>query len=338
MESTILASKRVRLEDVAELAGVSAQTVSRVLRKPGIVAEATRLRVQRAIDRLGYVPDMVARNLATSRSRMIAAIIPSLASSVFADTMQALAARLATDNYQLLIGDSDYSPEREDELVQAMLGRRPDAIVLTGTRHSKKTANLLARSGIPVVETWNLTAHPIDLCVGFSNHAAGFDIARHLFARGYRKIAFIGRLRDDPRSADRLRGFQEGLRGLGMSAARVIEVGDPATAEIGAAGIDELLRRYRDTDGVFFGSDRLAIGGLLACVRRGIKVPERLAIIGFADFEIASLTLPSLTTVAVPARQIGTVTGELLLTRLAGGAVAERVVDLGYEFIQREST
>jgi LacI family gluconate utilization system Gnt-I transcriptional repressor len=337
MSKTLLPPKRSRLEDVARQAGVSAQTVSRVLRKPGLVAEATRQRVQSVIDRLGYLPDLVASNLATSSTRMVAAIIPSLASSVFADTMQALSATLATNGYQLLIGDSNYSPEHEDELVQAMLGRRPDAIVLTGTSRSKKVRALLARAGVPVVETWNLTANPIDLCVGFSNHAAGFDIARYIFRRGYRRVAFIGRLRNDPRSEDRLRGFREGLRGHGMSSVRVIEVGDPASPEVGAAGIDELLRRYPDADAVFFGSDRLAIGGLLACVRRGIAVPERLAIVGFGDFEISSLTMPSLTTIAVPTREIGSITGELVLARLAGREIPERIVDLGYRFIQRES-
>ncbi len=338
MDMTPPPPKRSRLEDVARRAGVSAQTVSRVLRQPGIVADATRLRVQSAIDRLGYLPDLVARNLATSTTRMIAAIIPSLASSPFADTMQALSATLAKNGYQLLIGDSNYSPEHEAELVQAMLGRRPDAIVLTGTHRSKRTRALLAHAGVPVVETWNLTAKPIDLCVGFSNHAAGFDVARYIFKRGYRRVAFIGRLRNDPRSEDRLRGFREGLRGHGMSPLRVIEVGDPATPEVGAAGIDELLRRYPDADAVFFGSDRLAIGGLLACVRRGIAVPERLAIVGFGDFEISSLTVPSLTTIAVPNREIGTVTGDLLLARLAGREIPERIVDLGYRFIQRESS
>jgi LacI family gluconate utilization system Gnt-I transcriptional repressor len=337
MDMTPPRQKRSRLEDVARQAGVSAQTVSRVLRKPGLVAEATRLRVQGAIDRLGYVPDLVARNLATSTTRMVAAIIPSLASSPFADTMQALSATLAANGYQLLIGDSNYSPEREDELIQAMLGRRPDALVLTGTSRSRKARAMLARAGVPVVETWNLTANPIDLCVGFSNHAAGFDVARYIFRRGYRRVAFIGRLRNDPRSEDRLRGFREGLRGHGMSPVRVIEVGDPATPEVGAAGIDELLRRYPDADAVFFGSDRLAIGGLLACVRRGIAVPERLAIVGFGDFEISSLTVPSLTTIAVPNREVGSVTGELLLARLAGREISERIVDLGYRFIQRES-
>jgi LacI family gluconate utilization system Gnt-I transcriptional repressor len=316
---------------------VSAQTVSRVLRKPGLVAEVTRARVQGAIERLGYVPDLVARNLATSTTRMIAAIIPSLASSVFADTMQALSATLVANGYQLLIGDSNYSPEQEDALVQAMLGRRPDAIVLTGTVRSRKARALLARVGVPVVETWNLTANPIDLCVGFSNHAAGFDIARYIFGRGYRRAAFIGRLRNDPRSEERLRGFREGLRGHGMSPVRVIEVGDLASPEIGAASIDDLLRIYPDADAVFFGSDRLAIGGLLACVRRGIAVPERLAIVGFGDFEISSLTAPSLTTIAVPTREIGTVTAELVLARLAGREIPERIVDLGYRFIQRES-
>jgi LacI family gluconate utilization system Gnt-I transcriptional repressor len=308
-----------------------------VLRKPELVADATRQRVQSVIDRLGYVPDLVASNLATSKTRMVAAIIPSLAVSIFADTMHALSAILVQNGYQLLIGDSDYLPAREEELVQAMLGRRPDGIVLTGTQHTKKTRAMLERAGVPVVETWNLTANPIDLCVGFSNHAAGFDVGRYVFKRGYRRVAFIGRLRNDPRSADRLRGFQEALSGVGMKADRVVEVDDLAGPDSGAASIETLLERYPDADAVFFGSDRLAIGGLLACVRRGIKVPDQLAVVGFGDFEISSLTVPSLTTVAVSARHIGATAGELLLARLAGRAVSDTIVDLGYRVIERES-
>src|SRR3982751_4837825 len=126
----------MRLGDVAKLAGVAPVTVSRAINKPDCVAPQTLKRIREAIDRTGYVPNLLAGALASARSRLVAAIGPTIAASVFQETIEALTNTLATAGYQLLLGQSGYGDSREDALLEAIVGRRPDGIVLTGVVHS----------------------------------------------------------------------------------------------------------------------------------------------------------------------------------------------------------
>ena len=170
----------VRLVDVARLVGVSTMTVSRALRRPEQVAPATLRAVQGAIAQLGYLPDSAASALATGRSRIVAAIVPTLMNSVYASTVHGLASVLRRAGYELMIGDSGYDAPTEAALVRSFLGRRVDALVLTGVEHDDATRDLLAQREVPVVEIWDLTAQPIDTVVGFSNVAAGREAGRYL--------------------------------------------------------------------------------------------------------------------------------------------------------------
>ena len=182
----------VRMEDVAREAGVSPVTVSRALNTPEKLAPATLAAVRAAIERLRYVPNLTAGSLASNRSRIVAAIVPTIANSIFSDTIDGLATVMAPHRYQLLLGQTQYRDDEEAQLVEAFLGRRVDGLVLTGVKHARGLRARLQRAGIPVVETWDLTARPIDMLVGFSNRAAGEAAARYLLGKGYRRLAFIG--------------------------------------------------------------------------------------------------------------------------------------------------
>jgi LacI family gluconate utilization system Gnt-I transcriptional repressor len=157
----------ITLSDVASLAGVSAITVSRALNTPAAVSPETLERVRSAISRSGYVPNLVAGGLASNRSRLVAALVPTIAGPVFLETIQALTDALAEAGCQLILGQSGYSGAREDALIDAIVGRRPDGIVLTGIMHSSEGRRRLLASGIPIVETWDITPTPIDMIVGF---------------------------------------------------------------------------------------------------------------------------------------------------------------------------
>ena len=167
----------ITLSDVARLAGVSAITISRALNTPDRVSPDTLERVRAAVARTGYVPNLLAGALASNRTRLVAALIPTIAGSVFLETVQALTDTLAAKNYQLMLGQSGYSGSREDALLDAIVGRRPDGIVLTGIMHSAQGRRRLLASGIPVVETWDLTPTPIDMLVGFSHEKVGAQAA-----------------------------------------------------------------------------------------------------------------------------------------------------------------
>ena len=202
------------MEDVARAAGVSMITVSRALNKPDKLAPATLARVRAAIASLRYVPNLTAGSLASNRSRIVAIIVPTIANSIFSDTIDGLAQTLAQHHYQLLLGQTQYRMDEEAALVEAFLGRRVDGLVLTGIKHARGVRSRVQRAGIPIVETWDLSTRPIDMIVGFSNRAAGDAAARHLAGKGYRALAYIGG--SDDRSVARLAGFREGARACGV--------------------------------------------------------------------------------------------------------------------------
>jgi LacI family gluconate utilization system Gnt-I transcriptional repressor len=324
-----------RMEDVASAAGVSLVTVSRVLNTPEKVAPATLAAVRSAIERLRYVPNLAAGSLASNRSRIVAAIVPTIASSIFSDTVDGLAQVLAPRRYQLLLGQTQYRQDVEVELIDAFLGRRVDGLMLIGTEHARGVRATLGRAGIPVVETWDLTPRPIDMLVGFSNHAAGEAAARYLVGKGHRALGVIcGR---DERSLARLAGFRAVAEALGAGAVAHAAVPSPSAVTDGAAAMAQLLGGPAAPRAVFCSNDMLAAGALFECQRRGVAVPGDVALMGFADLPIAATLVPALTTVQVRATAMGQRAGELLLQRLAGDAPAQRRVDLGYAVVERAS-
>ncbi len=325
----------VRMEDVARAAGVSMITVSRALNSPGKLAPATLATVRAAIERLRYVPNLTAGSLASNRSRIVAAIVPTIANSIFSDTIDGLAQALTGQRYQLLLGQTQYREEEESALVTAFLGRRVDGLVLTGVKHARGVRARLQRAGIPVVQTWDLTTRPIDMVVGFSNHAAGHAAARYLAGKGYRSLAFIGG--HDDRSLARLAGFRAGVRECGVGDVVAALLPSPSSVLDGSGAMAELLRGAPHPRAVFCTNDMLAAGALFECQRRCIAVPGRIAVMGFADLPIAAGIEPTLTSVQVRATEMGQRAGELLLRRLAGDPGPDCIVDLGFAVVERAS-
>jgi LacI family gluconate utilization system Gnt-I transcriptional repressor len=324
------------MKQVAERAGVSTMTVSRALRSPDKVAADTLKCVQRAIETLGYVPDLVASSLASQRSRIIALIVPTVSSSIFDDSVQGIADTIGAEGYQLIIGQSRYSAEHEEALALTLLGRRPDGLVLIGTAHSNGLRARLKQAGVPVVETWDLTDDPIDSLVGFSNHDAGFAMTERLLDWGYQRIGFVGGT-EEPRGAARRAGYEACLAARGVAAAPVTAFTDGLSMTSAATTFEALIEQHPTLDAVFFSSDTIAAGALFACQRRNWRVPDRIALAGLGDFEIAAQTVPALTTVRVPRYDIGRRAAEIILARLDGTVTQSQTVDLGFEIVRRDS-
>jgi LacI family gluconate utilization system Gnt-I transcriptional repressor len=340
--------RQATMADVARLAGVSTMTVSRLLANPAAVSGETGERIRQAIERLGYVTDRVAGSLSSRRTGFVAAVLPTLANTNFADTAHGLTEALRPRGYQLLIGYTMYDMHEEERIVRAMLARRPEALVLAETLHTKATTQLLLGAGIPIVEIWERPERPVDRAVGFSNAEAGRAAARHLIELGHRRIAALGPADDGPacdqRAMRRLDGFAAMLREAGLSDELVIRDGPtPFSFAEGAAALARLLERAADVTALFAVSDLSAVGALMECQRRGIGVPDRLSIMGFGDFEIGRVCVPSLTTVGVDARAIGEEAGRLILELLdadqvAGSLTRPAALDLGFVVIERGST
>lgn len=328
-----------RMEDIARIAGVSKMTVSRVLRHPERVADATRRRVQAVMRKADFVPNRVASNLALRRSQVVAIVIPII-NPVFADTVRGMTGVLRERGYELLLGITDYSLAVEESAVAAFLGRRVDGIVVTGITHTKRTRDMLKRAAIPVIEMWNITRDPIDVCVGVSHYRASRQMVKYLHSRGYRRIGYLGGdIRGNDRTAGRQRGYVDAMRDLGLHCdkRRIVHRGFHFSE--GAGGLAAILEAHGgQLDAVFAGSDMLAAGALFECQRRGIRVPGDLAIAGFDDAELAGSTVPGITTIRVPRFEIGRAAAEILLQRFEGRYAGPRSVDLGFELVIRQTT
>jgi LacI family gluconate utilization system Gnt-I transcriptional repressor len=328
-------SGAVTLHDVAKLAGVAPITASRALNTPEQVSPEVRKKVNDAIARTGYVPNLLAGGLASTRSRLVAAVVPTISGPVFLETIQSLTEALAQRGYQLMLGQAGYSSDREDALLEAIIGRRPDGIVLTGIMHSVDGRRRLLASAIPVVETWDLTPTPIDMLVGFSHVEVGREVARYFHAKGRRRLAVVAG--DDERARRRQDSFRDAARALGLPDVQVVVVPAPTTLGSGRGALAALMRAKPGVDAVFCSSDLLALGVMTEAQAAGVAVPDQLAVMGFGDLEFAADLHPSLTTVRINGAGIGRQAAQFIVDRAEGRRVENRVVDIGFSIIGRDS-
>lgn len=312
------------MRDVARVAGVSRMTVSRALRKDSPVSEETRQRILQVVRDMNYVPDQMAGSLTTKKSGFVAVLVPSLNNLHFAETVQALTEELEIFGQQILLGHTDYSAEREEQVVETMLRRRPEAIVLSYDGHTDRTIRLLSEAHIPVVELWERPDDPIGHTIGFSNREAAAEMTRALIAQGYRNIAFLGEAADDwTRGAERRKGFADAMTQAGLSPHRQMHVGKPPLSiEEGAQALPSLLERFADVDCIFCVSDAPAFGVLSALQDLGRRVPDDMAVAGFGNFEVSRFASPSISTVVVDPCRIGAQAGRLIGQLLQDGDAA----------------
>lgn len=329
-------SGAVTLNDVAKIAGVAPITASRALNKPDQVSVDVLARVKEAVERTGYVPNRMAGGLASAKSKMIAAIVPSAVSSVFMDTIEALNNTLFESGYQLILGQSGYSLERQEMLIESFIGRRPDGIFLTGVLNSGKGRTRLMASGIPVVETWDLTPTPMDMLIGFSHSEVGRSVAQFLLQKKHTKFAVI--TADDERAHRRHVAFCDALKAVGIKKIPIEVVGSKSTMHSGRVALGNILDKQPGTQAIFCSSDVSALGVLAEAQARGIRVPEQLAVVGFGDGPYAADTVPSLTSVRVNGRDIGTMAAGFLIQRAEGVEIDPRIVDIGFSIIERGTT
>lgn len=328
--------ERVSVSHVASLAGVSIATVSRVLNASGPVAEPVRRRVEAAVLELGYTPNAAARALALNRTHTVGAVVPTLENSTFAIAVEALQARLRDAGYMLLLASSGYDIANESIQVRTLLSRGVEGIMVVGGRHDPETLKLCALRGVALVQTWALGAETA--CVGLDNHGIGRELAEHLLDLGHRQIGVIaGETGSNDRAAERVAGVREALSARGLSLAEECLIERPYRIVEGRIGLGALLAAEPRLTAVICGNDLLAFGALLEARARGLAVPGRLSVAGIDDMEFAADLDPPLTTVRVPADEIGRRSADYLIDILAGRAVAP-VTTVPTSLIVRGST
>jgi LacI family gluconate utilization system Gnt-I transcriptional repressor len=332
-------SGAITLQDVAKLAGVAAITASRAINKPDSVSAEVLKKVEAAIERTGYVPNRMAGSLASSRSRIIAAVVPSTVMSVFMQTVETLNNTLFDAGYQLMLGQSSYSPEREEALLEAVIGRRPDGIFLAGILQPGKARTRLLASKIPIVESWDLTQTPIDMLIGFSHLEIGRAVAKHLMDKGRKRFALV--TAGDERADRRSSAFKQAIRAAGFDEVFIVNVGESRTLKSGREAFIKILKsstKSKPIDAIFCSSDLLAMGVLTEATVRGIKVPKALSVMGFGDVAFGADIEPALSTVRINGSDIGRIAAQYLMARAEGQSIDKPIIDVGFSIIERAST
>lgn len=315
-------TKQPTMMDVAHLAGVSPMTVSRALKPNTSVSQATREKIRKAADELGYVLDSTAAGLSSRRTGFIAVTIPSINNANFADTLRGLSQVLRETSLQVLLGYTDYDVAEEERLVEQFLRRRPEAIIVTGEAHTDRCRKMLENCGVPVVEMWDIPSKPIGQVVGFSNAGAAKLMVDHFYQQGFRKIGFIG---GDPsrdtRGQDRRKGFLETMASYGLTTHRMVDQElPPITMREGAASMKKMLELWPDTQAVMCVSDLSAFGAMTECQRQGLKIPADMAIGGFGAYDLSEQALPPISTIDVSANEIGKIAANVILDMLNADA------------------
>lgn len=317
---------------VARHAGVSSMTVSRVLSTPEMVDADTRERVMASIVETGYV--------AQKRTRTISVLISSIANNTFTETVSGVSDAVRQDGYDIILGDIGYSEDQEMRVVNAMLARRPDGIVISSTRHARKTRTLLKNAGIPVVEIWDYPQRPLDMVAGFSNVEAGMLTADFLYSKGYRRLAYFGN--EFHRDQSRWEGFCARTKEISGDEAQFIHALSSTKGTHSFKAGDEFFAHLRTAkqkpDAVFCSSDVLGAGIIFSAARQGVSIPERVAVCGFGDSPFAEAIFPALTTIRIPAYEIGRQAGSMIVSENSSKPVKKRRNKFEISVIEREST
>ncbi len=325
---------RINLAQVAEAAGVSKMTASRVLRNDTGFSEVTRDRVLQEVARLGYVQNRLAAAFSSDvASTFIGVSIPDLGNEVFAQVLEGIERKLGMFGYQTVLGVSLHDAKTMEAWTETMLSWRPAGLIVTGRNHSPKVATMLQSSGVPLVEIWDLNSSPMDMCVGLSHYDSGYDMGRHFIQRGRRRIGYVGTNTDTANAAgSRLNGFRQALVDGGGAELQTHILPDQPGFYPGFYGTEQLVSRFPKMDAVYFQNDNMAAGGMMYCQSKGLRIPVDLGIAGWGDLPIASILPGRLTTSHVSPLQIGQIAADKLLATLAGRPV-DPVSDTGFRLV-----
>jgi LacI family transcriptional regulator len=327
----------ISLAEVAAHAHVSTATVSRVLNNSAFVSEDVRQKVEQACQQLGYLPNGAARALSSSRTMTIGAVVPTIENSGFALTVSSLQRHLHKAGYTLLLASSDYDPEAELRETRMLLMRGVDGIMLVGSDHHPQLLSLISQHTVPFVETWTLA--PGRPSVGFDNAQAAYELTEYIVGLGHTRIGLIaGRTSSNDRSSAREAGVRACLKAHGLALASEWFIERPYRILDGRQAMRLLLERPDRPTAVICGNDQMAFGALIEASQQGMNVPADISVAGFNDLEYAAHLTPPLTTIRVPAEEIGEEAARLLLAQIANKTTVQSGINIPYSLIARAST
>lgn len=325
------------IKDVAKEAGVSIATVSRVLNDVDVVNEETKKKVQEAIKKLGYRPNIVARSLKTQKSRTIGIIIPDISNQFYPEIVRGAEDVANIYNYNIMLCNTDLDLDKEMEYLRVLKEKMVDGVIYMSNSLEPEIIELIKSLEMPVVLVETTDKANTFPSVTIDNDRAAFDATTYLIKRGNKKIAYIGAHEDAVNAASyRFSGYKSALESNDIKFDEKLCYFGGLKAEDGYEGINAILNNG-DIDAVFCASDEVAMGAINALRDKGKRVPEDIDVMGFNDIYSASIFYPKLTTVIQPMYDMGSVGMRMLIKIINKAELTQRHFVLPHEIAERDS-
>jgi len=317
----------VTIRDVAAAASVSPATVSRVLNGKVEVAEDLRIRVEAAVDSLGYRPNGLARSLRTRATMVLGVVIADVTNPFFTAMVRGIEDVAQAAGYSVVLANADEDLDKERRYLEVAAAEQMAGVILSPASSRRTDISVLTRYGIPLVTVDRQLPHPDADCVVIDNHLAARQATEHLAAQGCKRIAFVSGPAVTTTGQRRLAGYRAALKAAGLR-------GDDALVKRANFRVDggyqatlELLAERRRPDGLLVSNNLMALGALQALQEKGIDIPGEIAFASFDGICWARTLRPTLTVVEQPTYEIGRRAAELLLARVGGDrGPAQKVV------------
>ena len=327
----------VTIYDVAREANVSMATVSRVVNANQNVKPATRKKVLKVIEELGYRPNAVARGLASKKTTTVGVIIPDISNSMYAELARGIEDIATMYRYNIILSNSDQNENKELQLLETMLGKQVDGIVFMSDVISAELLYEMQRSPTPIVLAGSIDESAAIASVNIDYYGAAYEVVKKLIDNGHKKIAFVsGPFTSRINKAYKLKAYQEALTDAGIEFDEnlVVECNNTYDEGIEAA---KTLASYEPT-AYFVSNDEMSIGVLHGLGELGKKIPEDAEVISYENSKLARMARPTLTSVAFPLYDIGAVSMRLLTKYMNDEEIEEKQVILPYRIEERQST
>lgn len=323
------------LADVAKAAQVSTATISRSINDPDKVARNTRERIEKAIEALGYTPNFGGRVLASNRSNIVGAVIPTMANAMFASGLQVFQEVLSQSSYNLLVASSGYNTDTELQQIKSLVTQGADGLLLIGSSRPVDTTRFLKLRNIPYVIAWCYQNDSSRHFAGFDNTKAAALITREVLQKNHRHIAMIaGHAAQNDRSKNRIAGVKDAVAAQ-KDAKLLAVIETDYTLDAGGDAFEAIMSRHKQTTAIVCGNDVLAAGAIVRAKKLGVEIPGEVSVTGFDDIALATVVSPALTTVRVPQLEMGRSAARLMLELLSDNR--PQSIELQTEIVHRES-
>jgi len=335
----VLQRDKVDIVAVAKAAKVSPSTVSRTFNHPNLVNPATRKKITRAVQKLGYIRNRAAQTMHGKRSGTIGLVVPTINHAIFAEVIQAFSISIDKAGFSLLLASHGYDLDLEYAMVRKLMEHRVDGVALVGLEHSDATTRLIEQQKVPALAIWNYSEGSALPCVGADNRLAGRLATEHLLALGHRDIGLIfPKTHGNDRAQHRLSAVRDALAKMGVSIPNEHVSEAPYSVSQAKQAALTLLSTPTRPTALLCGNDVIALGALFAAQRLELSIPDDLSIIGIGDFNGSADIEPGLTTIRIPAETIGRLAGERFTNYITSDNPTHFEVCCELECIVRETT